>query len=92
MSLMLKPISDSAEDQYVVLHGELQVGQISKRKVALRPDSQWLWALNGVPAGPPELAITGLAPTLDEAMAALKERWSKWLESAELSEAGNEPS
>jgi hypothetical protein len=86
MSLVLKP-SGSADD-YHVLHGELQVGQIYRRKVALRPEAQWLWALNGVPHGPSGPAFTGLAATLDEAMATLKERWSKWLASAELSETG----
>jgi hypothetical protein len=86
MSLLLKP--SGSEDDYLVLHGELQVGQIYKRKVALRREAQWLWALNGVPQGPPGLAVTGLAATLDEATAALKERWSKWLASADLSESG----
>jgi hypothetical protein len=32
------------------------------------------------------LALTGLAATLDEAMATLNERWSQWLSSAELTE------
>jgi hypothetical protein len=85
MSLMPKPKAD-ATDEYHVMHGELQVGQIYKRKAALRPEAQWLWALNGVPAGRDALAISGLAPTLDDALAALKERWSKWLESSELTE------
>jgi hypothetical protein len=88
MSLVLKP--SSSEDTYDVLHGELQVGQIYKRKVALRPESQWVWALNGVPQGPAGLPFTGLAATLDEAAAALKERWAEWLASAKLSESGGE--
>jgi hypothetical protein len=83
MSLVLNPKADAADD-YNVLHGELQVGQIYKRKAAIRPESQWLWALNGVPQGPHEPAITGLAATLDEAEAALKERWTKWLASVDL--------
>jgi hypothetical protein len=85
MTLTLNPKADAAND-YNVLHGELQIGQIYMRKAALRPEAQWLWALNGVPEGPHGLAITGLAGSLDEAMAALKERWTKWLASAELSE------
>ncbi len=89
MSLVLKPNDpNGSDDDYRVLHGELQVGQIYRRKVALRPEAQWLWALNGVPQGPPDLAFTGLAASLDEALAALKERWSRWLASAELAEAG----
>ena len=74
-----------------MLHGELQVGQIYKRKAAIRPEAQWLWALNGVPESPQGLALTGLAATLDEATAALTERWSKWLAAAELSESGDGP-
>jgi hypothetical protein len=87
--LVLKLKSEGSEDDYRVLHGELEIGQIYKRKVALRPETQWLWALNGVPEGPHDLAVTGLAATLDEAIAALKERWGKWLASANLSEAGD---
>jgi hypothetical protein len=86
--LVLKPKGDGSEDDRV-MHGDLEVGQIYRRKAALRPESQWLWALNGVPDGPHGLAVTGLAATLDEAMAALKERWGKWLASADLSEAGD---
>jgi hypothetical protein len=87
MSLALKPSGDGLADEYFVLHGELQIGQIYKRKAALRPDTQWLWALNGIPEAPRGFGLTGLAPSLHEATAALKERWSKWLASAELSEA-----
>jgi hypothetical protein len=88
MSLELHP--NGSEDSFNVLHGELQVGQIYKRKVALRPESQWLWALNGVPHGPSGLAFTGLAATRDEALAALQERWAGWLASAELVECGGD--
>jgi len=90
MSLVLSPKAESADDYYV-LHGELQVGQIYKRKAALRPESQWLWALNGVPAGSDVPALTGLAATLDDSMIALKQTWSKWLASAELLESGDAP-
>ena len=91
MSLVLKP-NAAATDDYHVMHGELQVGQIYKRKAAIRPEAQWLWTLNGVPATADGLAVTGLAANLDDATAALKESWSKWLAAAELSEAGGEPS
>ena len=89
MPLVLKPKGDGSENDYRVLHGELEVGQIYKRKVALRPETQWLWTLNGVPEGPVGLSVTGLAATLDEAIGALKERWGKWLGSADLSEVGD---
>jgi hypothetical protein len=89
MTLVLKPKGQGSEDDYHVLHGELEVGRIYRRKAALRPETQWLWALNGVPEGPLGLSATGLAATLDEAIAAFKERWGKWLASAGLSEAGD---
>ena len=56
------------------------------RNVSAEPLLPGAVPLNGVPEGPHGLAITGLAGSLDEAMAALKERWTKWLASAELSE------
>jgi hypothetical protein len=87
MSLVLNTIADSSTEDYQVLHGQLQVGRIYKRKITLRPGSEWLWALNGVPEDPCGLVISGLAASLDEALAALKERWAKWLASAELSES-----
>jgi hypothetical protein len=86
LSLVLNE-TDASTNDYLVLHGQLQVGRIYKRKVSLQPGSAWLWALNGVPEDPCDLVITGLAATLDEAMAALKERWAKWLAAAELSES-----
>jgi hypothetical protein len=88
MSLMLKPNGDGGSDEFLVTHGELQIGQIYKRKAALTPETQWLWALNGIPEAPRGLGLTGLAASLDDATAALRERWSQWLASAELSEAG----
>jgi hypothetical protein len=85
MSLVLKAGAEATDD-YCVMHGELKVGQIYKRKAALRPEAQWLWAHNGVPTASDAPASTGLAASLDEAMAALQERWSKWLASSELME------
>jgi hypothetical protein len=89
MSLVLRPNADGSPDEYLVLHGGLQVGQIYKRTVTFRPEAQWLWALNGVPEGPKGLVFTGPTATLDEAKAALEERWDKWLAWADLSEAGD---
>jgi len=87
MSLVLNANADASADDYQVLHGQLQVGRIYKRKVTLQPGSEWLWALNGVPEGPGGVVFTGLAATLDEALAALKESWARWLASADLSES-----
>jgi hypothetical protein len=63
--LVLKPKGDGSGDEYLVLHGELEVGKIYRRKVAHRPETQWVWALNGVPEGPVGLSATGVAATLD---------------------------
>jgi hypothetical protein len=87
MSLVLDPNADASANDYQVLHGQLRVGRIYKRKVTLISGSEWMWALNGVPEGPRGLAITGLAASLDEAMAALKDRWAEWLAAAELTES-----
>jgi hypothetical protein len=88
MSLVFQPNADGSPDDYFVLHGGLHVGQIYKRAVTFRPAAQWLWALNGVPEGPKGLIFTGQTATLDEAKAAIEERWDEWLEWADLSEAG----
>jgi hypothetical protein len=71
------------------MHGELEIGQIYRRKAALRAEAQWLWALNGVPSGP-DARLAGLAATLDEALARLNETWLTWLRSAELTETNSE--
>jgi len=89
MSLVLNPTA-AATDEYHVMHGGLQIGQIYKRKAAIRPEAQWLWALNGVPVGPDGLARTGLAASLEDALAALQQGWSKWLAWTALSEVGDE--
>ena len=84
MPLVLKPNPDRSEDDFHVMHGELRIGHIYKRKVSLRPDSQWLWALNGLPASADGLALTGSSASLDEATSALEVRWESWLAWARL--------
>jgi hypothetical protein len=90
MPLVLKSKGDSSADEFHVLHGELRIGRIYKRKAALRADARWLWALNCVPGDPRGLVFAGLAPTLHEAAAAMQEGWFKWLASKELPEAVGE--
>ena len=46
MSLVVKPNEDGSADDYNVIHGDLRIGQIYKRKAALKPETQWVWALN----------------------------------------------
>jgi hypothetical protein len=67
MPLALKQIADSSEEDFHVMHGDLRIGQIYKRKISLRPDSEWLWALNGLPESADGLSLTGLSASLDEA-------------------------
>ena len=86
MSLVVKKIANGSEEDFHVTYGELRVGQIYKRKISLRPDSQWLWALNGLPVSTDGLPLTGLSASLDEATSALEERWKNWLAWARLKE------
>jgi hypothetical protein len=86
MALTLKSTDEGSEEEFHVMHGEFRIGQIYKRKVSLRPDSQWLWALNGVPVSVDGLALTGLSASLDEATSALGERWNSWFAWAKLKE------
>jgi hypothetical protein len=64
---VLRPINENNLDDYDVMHAGLRVGHIYKRQAAHRAETQWLWALNGVPDGPAGLRIRGMAQTRDEA-------------------------
>jgi hypothetical protein len=78
MPLRLQNHSSGQLDDYEVFSGQAQVGRIYKR-TALTPNTGWLWALNGVLGGPRELAMSGSSGTQAEALAALEDRWDKWL-------------
>jgi hypothetical protein len=91
VSLVIKPNEDGSADDYYILHGELRIGQIYKRKVALRPEAQWVRALNGLPQCANGISTAGLAASLDDAMAEMNARWAKWLSLAGLGEAAIEP-
>ena len=86
MPLMLRPNKEGPPDDYHVWHGGLLVGQIYMRDAAQRSETQWLWALNGVPGGPAGLLFAGLTGTRDEALAHMKESWQKWLAWARFSQ------
>jgi len=73
-------------DDFYLMSGDLQVGHIYKRASESKPDRQFLWALNGVFGGPPEMRVSGMVATFDEAQAALQENWDKWLAWAKLEE------
>ena len=78
-------------DDFYLMSGDLQVGHIYKRASESKPDRQFLWALNGVFGGPPEMRVSGMVATFDQAQAALQENWHKWLAWAKLEEI-TEPS
>jgi hypothetical protein len=96
MTLVLKPnleVSPAARvtaPDFIILHGELKVGRIYKREAAINPAAQWVWAITGVYDGPKPMVRSGLTATHEEAMAALKDSWQRWLAWAELSEPGSE--
>jgi hypothetical protein len=83
MPLLIQPNPLSPND-HQVMHGEWQIGQISP---AMSGGARFIWALNGVPGGTPTgIRLAGVAATLDEAEAALRESWEQWLATAGLSD------
>jgi predicted RNase H-like HicB family nuclease len=60
-----------------VMHGRLRVGRI-RRESALSPPSQWIWVVS-VYDGPEAMHRSGMAATVEEAQAALKDNWQQWL-------------
>jgi hypothetical protein len=76
----------NADADFHVMSGSLQVSRIYKRQT-VRPEIQWLWALNGVYGGPDAMRITGMTETLDQAQAELKESWEKGTAWANLQES-----
>jgi len=96
MALIQKPnveVSPAARvtaPDFLVFHGALKVGRIYKREAAINPATQWAWAVTGVYDGPELMARSGLTATHEEAMAALKDSWQRWLAWAKLSEPESE--
>jgi hypothetical protein len=84
MDVSLRPNEQGSNEDFHVMHGELRIGQIYKRKVSLRPEAQWLWALNGLPVSIDDLPLTGVSASLEEATTAIGERWKSWLVWARL--------
>jgi len=73
------------------MNGQLEVGRIYKRDTPDKSDSQWLWAINGVPrAAPGVMRVAGIAASFEEAKAELQDNWEKWLAWANLQELGGE--
>jgi hypothetical protein len=93
MPLALHPNPASAparrKTDHLVMNGQLEVGRIYKRDTPDKSDSQWLWAINGVPrAAPGVMRVAGIAPSFEQAKAELKDNWEKWLAWANLQELG----
>ena len=95
MSLALHPNPASAparrKTDHLVMNGQLEVGRIYKRDTPDKSDTQWLWAINGVPrAAPGVMRVAGIAASFEQAKAELQENWKKWLAWANLQEIGLE--
>jgi hypothetical protein len=95
MPLALRPNPASAparrKTDHLVMNGQLEVGRIYKRDTPDKSDTQWLWAINGVPrAAPGVMRVAGIAASFEHAKAELQENWEKWLAWANLQEIGLE--
>ena len=68
-----------------MVRGRLSIGRIYMREsIAGLP--QWTWVINGVSAPPEVMKTAGMATDFEQADAALKENWHKWLTWAKLQE------
>jgi hypothetical protein len=56
-----------------VLESGSRIERIYKRKAAIRAEAQWRWTLDSMSGDHDGIDVTGLAATLDEAMAALQD-------------------
>src|SRR6266568_2435351 len=97
MPLALHPNPASAparrKTDHLVMHGQLEIGRIYKRDTPDKSDSQWLWAINGVPrAAPGVMRVAGIAPSFEQAKAELQDNWEQWLAWADLQEIGGQES
>jgi hypothetical protein len=86
MAFTLRPHPSGHRDDYSALHGQLEVGRISKRAVGARPGAEWLWVLNGLTGLPRELPVSGVSATHEEALTELNKSWATWLCWAKLKE------
>ena len=76
---------------HLVMSGQLEVGRVYKRDTPDKSDSQWLWAINGLPRATfGIMRVAGIAPSLEQAQAELQENWVKWLAWANLHESSAE--
>lgn len=67
-----------------VMSGEFIVGRIYERTGSSNPDTRWFWAINGVHAGPDIMKTDGTTATFEQAKAAFKTNWGRWLAWAKL--------
>jgi hypothetical protein len=86
LKLMQNSETQKSSD-FFVMSGNLRVGRIYRHENTRRPETEWLWALNGVYGGPKSMRITGMTATLDQAQAELKASWEIWMSWASLQEA-----
>ena len=73
-------------NSFILASGGLSIGRIYKRdSIAGLPE--WTWVIHGVSAPPEIMKTAGMAADFEQADAALKENWSKWLTWARLHES-----
>jgi hypothetical protein len=72
---------------FFVMSSNLQVGRIYRQSNAKTPETEWLWALNGVYGGPKSMRIAGMAATLGQAQSELQASWEAWMAWAGLQDA-----
>jgi hypothetical protein len=77
---------ESLADDYEVRSGGLTVGRIYLDRASVQPHLAWYWAINGVHAGPGIMQLQDRAASLEDAKAALRENWQRWLAWAKLAE------
>jgi hypothetical protein len=82
--LVLQPNDNGSPDDHHVMQGGWQIGRVYKRANAFRPQSQWLWFINGMSRRDPGIPTTGTSASQDEALAATQENWNKLLAWAQL--------
>lgn len=80
MAINIVRMGSHDADGWRVSSGNQLIGRILPAVEVRFPDPhRWEFALSGSPPRP-----GGVAPTYEDALAALKEYWGRWLEAAEL--------
>jgi hypothetical protein len=85
MTLTLRrtwPDSPHPKPDWLLLDDGVIVGRIYENDTTPNPESRWYWALNGAAGKALQHGIrgSGLAPSLEDAKAAWRQSYERWLE------------